>query len=73
MKAKLYRSSIHASHWIAHTEETGWVMFPAQQNGWEKRIPCRGIDPIYLREVPLRLAMNTGLIEFAASMESAAA
>jgi hypothetical protein len=36
-------------------------MFPARREGWHDRRPAHGIDPLYLREVPLRLAFNTGL------------
>jgi hypothetical protein len=36
-------------------------MFPAQREGWHDRRPAHGIDPLHLREVPLRLAFNTGL------------
>ncbi len=38
-------------------------MFPAQENGWEKRQPARGLDPMHVREVVLQLASNTGLLE----------
>jgi hypothetical protein len=39
------------------------LIFPAQENGWEKRQPARGLDPMHVREVVLRLASNTGLLE----------
>jgi hypothetical protein len=58
---RLYRSSKHLTLWIAFSRETGWVMFPAERNGWGKRQPARGIDPIDIREVPVRLGFNTGL------------
>jgi len=58
---KLYRSAAHYQHWVAYSEATGWVMFPAAPNGWERRQPARGIDPMHLREVPLALAVNTGI------------
>jgi hypothetical protein len=64
---KLYRSAIHFHHWVAYSPVTGWTMFPARANGWSSRQPARGIDPMYLREVPVRLAFGTGLLE---SMES---
>jgi hypothetical protein len=38
-------------------------MFPAEENGWERRQPARGLDPMHVREVLLRLAANTGLTE----------
>jgi len=60
---KLYRSAVHANHWIAYSGTTGWMMFPARENGWRDRRPARGVDPVHLREVPLRLAFNTGLLE----------
>ena len=60
---KLYRSTLHYLSWIAYTPATGWVMFPAVPNGWEKRQPCRGLDPLYLREVPARQAFHTGFPE----------
>ena len=60
---KLYTSAKHPQHWIAYVPGTGWLMFPAQENGWEKRQPARGLDPMHVREVLLRLAANTGLLE----------
>jgi hypothetical protein len=36
-------------------------MFPAESGGWEKREPARGIDPLDVREVPLRLGFATGI------------
>ncbi len=59
----LYRSAAHYQHWIAYKEGLGWVMFPAKENGWELRRPARGVDPMHLREVPVRLAFNTGLLD----------
>jgi hypothetical protein len=58
---KLYRSRQHEGSWIAYTQETGWVVFPAEAGGWEKRRPCRGLDPVHLRQVPADLAANTGV------------
>jgi hypothetical protein len=58
---KLHRSKIYASRWFAFSPETGWVMFPAERNGWRRRQPARGFDPIDVREVPIRLGFNTGL------------
>jgi hypothetical protein len=60
---KLYRSAIHTNQWIAHSPDFGWVVFPARENGWHDRRPARGVDPMYLREVPARMAFNTGLLE----------
>jgi hypothetical protein len=70
---KLYTSTKHPHHWIAHVPGTGWLMFPNQENGWEKRQPARGLDPMHVREALLRLASNTGLIEAAQCDERQAA
>ncbi len=59
---KLYKSTTHLQHWIAYVPGMGWMKFPAEENGWEKRKPANGLDPMHLREVPLGLASNTGLI-----------
>lgn len=58
---KLYRSTRYDTKWFAYVPRTGWVMFPAVENGWQKREPARGIDPLDIREVPIRLAENTGI------------
>ena len=60
---KLYRSAKYSARWFAFSPQTGWVMFPAEIGGWTKRVPARGIDPIDVREVPLRLGFNTGINE----------
>ena len=60
MVAKLYRSAVHHDRWIASVPGLGWYMFPARENGWEDRQPARGIDPLYLREAPARLAARAG-------------
>ncbi|HWD00645.1 MAG TPA: hypothetical protein VG456_28005 [Candidatus Sulfopaludibacter sp.] len=57
---KLYKSLDHPNHWIACVTGTGWVAFPKTENGWNQRHPARGLDPLQLREVPLRLAGRTG-------------
>jgi hypothetical protein len=62
-KMKLYRSSKYSTRWFAYSPALGWVMFPAEINGWAKREKARGIDPIDVREVPLRLGFNTGITE----------
>ena len=36
-------------------------MFPAEVGGWQKRQLVSGIDPIDLREVPLRMGFDTGI------------
>jgi hypothetical protein len=58
---KLYCNINFVDRWYAYSESTGWVMFPAIIDGWNKRQPARGIDPMYVREVPLHLASNTGI------------
>ena len=63
----LYRSATHPLHWFAYTLASGWVVFPARQNGWEERRAARGLDPLHLRQVPLRMAFGTGLLEEAGS------
>ncbi|MGA3018786.1 MAG: hypothetical protein ABSF62_16830 [Bryobacteraceae bacterium] len=60
---KLYRSAMHPKQWIAYVEGSGWVMFPARENGWESRQAARGLDPVYLRQVPAHLAESAGLPE----------
>ena len=58
---KLYRNKNYPTRWYAYSESTGWVMFPAASGGWEKRRPARGIDPMYVREVPVHLAFDAGI------------
>ena len=36
-------------------------MFPTEAEGWDKREPARGIDPIDIREVPIMLALEAGI------------
>ena len=60
---KLYRSATHSNYWIAYSAETGWIMFPAREDGWKERRPVRGLDPVHLREVSMKLAANTGVLE----------
>ena len=57
---KLYQSLDHPKHWIACVAGDGWVAFPKTENGWGQRHPARGLDPLRLREVPVRKAQNTG-------------
>ena len=58
---KLFRSTINPARWFAFDPEIGWVMFPAEAGGWQKRQPARGVDPLDMREVPLRMGLNTGI------------
>ena len=60
---RLYRNQNDPNRWYAHSQATGWVMFPAEMNGWTKRQPARGIDPLYFREMSLQLALDTGISE----------
>jgi hypothetical protein len=46
-------------------------MFPAEAGGWEKRQPARALDPLDVREVPLRLAFNTGILDTHTPAEAA--
>jgi len=57
----LYRSKTHMQHWFAYTPSTGWVIFPAKENGWAYRRKPTGLDPLLLNEVPLWMAFGTGL------------
>jgi hypothetical protein len=57
----LYRSTTHLQHWFAYTPATGWVIFPAKENGWEDRHKAAGLDHLRLYEVPLWMAFGTGL------------
>lgn len=57
---KLYKSLSHPNHWIACVAGTGWVAFPKIENGWTQRHPARGLDPLHLREVPVRMAEKAG-------------
>ena len=58
---KLYRSRNYPNRWYACSKSTGWIMFPAEAGGWNKRQPARGVDPIDIREVPLELAFSAGV------------
>jgi hypothetical protein len=60
---KLYQSALHPDHWVAYAAGTGWVIFPNRPNGWEDRRGARGLDPVYLREVPPQKAFGAGFGE----------
>lgn len=60
-------------HWAGYTPETGYVKFPAEANGWERRKPFHGFDPLLIREVPAGLAFNTGFPIVREARRSAAA
>ena len=70
---RLYRSIKYSTRWIAFSPETGWVMFPAELDGWEKREPARGVGPLDVMEVPLRLGVNTGINSAAVKSENSRA
>ena len=61
IELKLYRSANYPTMWLAFSQETGWLMFPSEVGGWEKRQPTSGIDKFDLRELPLRMGFNTGI------------
>jgi hypothetical protein len=58
---KLYRSKKYPNRWYAQSPATGWVTFSCMPDGWSKREPARGIDPIDIREVPVHLAFDCGI------------
>ncbi len=58
---KLYHSRKYPNRWYAFQPGAGFLMFPADAGGWEKRLPARGMDPIDVREVPITLAAETGI------------
>ena len=58
---KLYSSRNYPQQWIAYVPDAGWLIFPNADNGWERRKPVRGLDPIHLRQVPLEMAARTGV------------
>ena len=57
---KLYRS-VRDILWFSFGPDAGWVMFPPEVGGWYKRQAASGVDPTDMREVPLRMAFNTGI------------
>jgi hypothetical protein len=58
---KLYRDGQHPKNWVAYISNVGWVAFPAKENGWDYRVPARGLDPLFLREVPLQYGFAAGV------------
>ena len=58
---KLYRDAQHPNNWVAYVPNSGWVAFPAAEHGWDHRAPARGLDPLFLREVPLQNAFAAGV------------
>ena len=68
---KLYRSRKYPTQWFAYSPAAGWVKFPMDTDGWQRREPARGIDPIDIREVPVELAAAAGIPESADLREAA--
>ncbi len=60
---RLYRSASYPHHWVAYTDDSGWLLFPAKVGGWEARRPATGLDRAGLSETPLWLSFHTGLWE----------
>jgi len=58
---KLYRSKEHMSRWFAFDPLIGWVSFPAEIGGWQKRQPAPGVSRLSMCQVPLRMGFNTGI------------
>jgi CheY-like chemotaxis protein len=58
---KLYRCSKDLTRWFAFGPANGWQSFPAEVDGWKKRQRVSHIDPMDMREVPLRMGFNTGI------------
>ena len=58
---KLYRSTKYSSWWFAFSPAVGWVMFPAEIDGWQKCQAAGRVDLLDMQEVPLSLGFNTGI------------
>jgi len=61
---KLYKDTLHPRNLVAYVPGNGWVAFPAVENGWEHRSPARGLDPLYLRQVPLDKGTDAGVPQY---------
>jgi hypothetical protein len=61
---RLYRNANEPLHWLVWSDE-GWFRFPAKMDGWAQRSPAGHVLRHQLQRIPLRLAFNTGLLEFA--------
>jgi hypothetical protein len=57
----LYRSTKELNRWFAFDPLNGWLMFPAELNGWAMREPARIFDPKEMCAVPLRMGFRTGI------------
>ena len=60
---RLYKCALHPRQWVAYVPGSGWVAFPAREHGWSERHPARGLDPLYLREVPASMAADSGFLD----------
>jgi hypothetical protein len=60
---KLYRSAVYPNHWVAYRDDLGWVLFPAEVNGWARRLPAPPLSVEHLSQIPVWLSFNTGLLE----------
>jgi len=58
---KLYRDAQRPNNWVAYVPNVGWFAFPAVENGWDQRTPARGLDPLFLREVPVAKGFAAGV------------
>ena len=58
---KLYKDALHPRNLVAYVEGSGWLAFPAKENGWEERQPARGLDPLYLRQVSVEQGVKAGV------------
>ena len=58
---KLYRDAQRPNSWVAYVPNVGWFAFPAAENGWDHRTPARGLDPLFLRQVPLEKGVSAGV------------
>ena len=60
---RLYRSPVEPVHWLIWTGD-GWFRFPAKLDGWSERCAATDVARQKLHRVPLRMAFNTGLVEW---------
>jgi hypothetical protein len=60
---RLYRSVRDLEHWFVCDDREGWMSFPAKIDGWAERRPVHTVCDLDVREVPLGLSFNTGLLE----------
>jgi hypothetical protein len=57
---KLYRTNRDVN-WFAFSSEIGWVRFPAEIGGWQKRQPSPDVSLLDLREIAICMGFNTGI------------